>query len=248
MFNKQYDGPDVTYYRISTFMQNHKMVAETNQKMQQEGRDLRLEINQWADMHYDEFIRMKGGFNGAAVKPVTERNFRVFDNIEATADSVDWRQKSGIVNDVQNQQQCGSCWAFSATAAVESRWAIHSGNLLKLAEQQLVDCDSTCNGCNGGLMDYAFEYLENKGQELETDYPYTAQDGTCSWSSSEAKVTVKGYTDVNQTDADLAKAVEEGPVSVGVAANNYWQMYYGGLVTLDDCPNAQLDHGVVCVG
>lgn len=90
--------------------------------------------------------------------------------------SIDWRTK-GAVNPVQNQGQCGSCWAFSATAAMEGAHFLASGKLLKLAEQQFVDCDSTSSGCNGGLEMYAFEYAEKAAQELETSYPYTAKTG-----------------------------------------------------------------------
>lgn len=139
--------------------------------------------------------------------------------LDDSSDSVDWRNKSGVLNSVQNQQQCGSCWAFSATAAVESRWALKSGNLLKLSEQQLVDCDTTSNGCNGGLMDYAFQYLEGSADELESDYPYTAENDSCKWSQGKGKVTVKGYKDVPADQESLAAAIKEGPVSVAVAAN-----------------------------
>jgi len=163
--------------------------------------------------------------------------------------SVDWRKVAGVVNAVKNQQQCGSCWAFSTIGSTESRWAIKTKTLLSLSEQQLVDCDRDQDqGCNGGLMDNAFTYLETHGAELESDYPYTAADGTCQFDASKAKVTVKGFVDVPASDAGLAAAIAQGPVSVGVAANNFWQFYSGGVASLSDCPDAQLDHGVVAVG
>lgn len=137
------------------------------------------------------------------------------------ASSVDWTKVKGVVNAVKNQAQCGSCWAFSTIGSTESRYALKTKTLLSLSEQQLVDCDRDQDqGCNGGLMDNAFKYLETHGAELESAYPYTATDGTCAWNKSKAKVTVKGFTDVQATDAALAAAIAEGPVSVAVAAND----------------------------
>jgi len=92
--------------------------------------------------------------------------------------SIDWREK-GAVNPVQNQGQCGSCWAFSSTAAIEGAHQIKTGNLLKLSEQQFVDCDTKSSGCNGGLEVWAFAYAENNAIELETEYPYKGRDGSC---------------------------------------------------------------------
>lgn len=97
-------------------------------------------------------------------------------------------------------------------------------------------------------MDHAFAYVEKNGLELESAYPYTATDGTCEWDKSKAQEVVKGYTDVDASADALKQAVSGRPVSVGVAANSAWQMYSGGVVSLDDCPNGQLDHGVVLVG
>jgi hypothetical protein len=61
MYNKQYDGPDVTYFRIKAFTDNHKFIAKTNEENQKSGSDLRLEINSFADMNFDEFITLRGG-------------------------------------------------------------------------------------------------------------------------------------------------------------------------------------------
>ena len=63
--------------------------------------------------------------------------------------SVDWRAK-GAVNAVQDQGQCGSCWTFSAISAFEGHHFIATGKLESFSEQEIVDCDHTSYGCNGG--------------------------------------------------------------------------------------------------
>merc|ERR1712187_587017 len=92
---------------------------------------------------------------------------------------VDW-STSGKVNPVKNQGSCGSCWAFGAVGALEPSYALATGTLTNLAEQQLVDCDKSSNGCSGGLSRYSFSgYYKTHGACATNSYPYAARDGTC---------------------------------------------------------------------
>ena len=95
--------------------------------------------------------------------------------------------------------QCGSCWAFSTVGAVEGINQIVTGKLIALSEQELVDCDtSKDHGCQGGLMDFAFEFIrKNGGIDTEKDYKYTAEEGRCNLRKEHRRVvSIDGYEDV----------------------------------------------------
>jgi hypothetical protein len=167
------------------------------------------------------------------------------------SDSVDW-SASSCMPPIQNQGQCGSCWAFATVAAIESGQCISGGqtSLTKYSEQQLVGCDSQNWGCNGGAPEYAYEYVQSNGLCLEDDYPYTSSDGysgSCSSSGCEAKDTgLSGYSYLRGED-ELLSALNERPVVVAVSSgNSVWKQYTGGVVS--SCDSWQLDHAVVAVG
>merc|ERR1711953_1529031 len=137
----------------------------------------------------------------------------------------------------KNQGQCGSCWAFSTTGGTEGQWAIATGNLQSLSEQQLVDCSKANSGCNGGLMDSAFSY------------PYTARDGSCksSFTTAIPQGDVTGYTDVRSESGLLDAVATVGPISVAIEADQSFFQYYSSGVLTGSC-GTNLDHGVLAVG
>merc|ERR1719461_145833 len=167
------------------------------------------------------------------------------------ADSVDWR-KQGAVTKVKNQGSCGSCWAFSTTGSTEGAVKIATGTLTSLSEQQLVDCSRAegNQGCQGGLMDNGFKYIEkNGGLDSEADYPYTAKNGQCNRAEAAKHVsTIKSHQDVVEEDAaDFAKAVTQQPVSVAIEADQTGFQHYRSGVFSATCGD-KLDHGVLAVG
>jgi C1A family cysteine protease len=162
---------------------------------------------------------------------------------------VDWRTK-GAVTAVKDQGQCGSCWAFSATEAIESYFFLKKGQLVELSPQQITSCDKVDGGCNGGWPYRAYQYVKSAGgMELSKDYPYTSgggNTGACKFQSSKVVPgsALTGYTSIQQSEAQLQVALNNGPASVCVAADAF-QSYRGGI--LRSCPG-QIDHCVQAVG
>jgi len=205
-------------------------------------------VNAFADLTGEEFkARYASGFK--ATKHTVRNLNASLAKVSALPTSVDW-EAAGAVTPVKNQQQCGSCWAFSTTGSTEGAVFLATKKLISLSEQQLVDCSQKegNQGCNGGLMDDGFQYIiDNKGICLEADYPYTAADGTCK-KTCKVAATIKSFTDVPaNSETALMTAIVATPVSVAVEADqNSFQLYTTGV--MDAACGTQLDHGVLAVG
>jgi len=207
-----------------------------------------MDVNEFADLTEDEFVTQYTGLKGA---PVLDDTFLgVHEETEALEDAVDWVSK-GALNPIKNQGSCGSCWAFSTVGTLESALQISTGNLVNLAEQQLVDCDKSNSGCNGGWPHTAYDsYYARTSAGLCTtaSYQYTARDGYCRASScSDAfpSGTVTGHRNVQQSSSGLKSAVAQQPISVTVNAGQL-QFYANGVVT-GNC-RGQINHAVMAVG
>ena len=247
--NKTYGSENELRARFDIFVENVKFVHEMNTR----NHSFRLDLNQFADLTVTEFNKMHKGYNEHRILRKTT-SCQAFDSKINESDlpsSFDWREK-GAVTSVKNQGQCGSCWSFSSAGAMEGTWYINNGELEDFSEQQLIDCSKLYGnfGCNGGLMDNAFEYAIDNGMCLDADAPYEAQTGTCSDVSSCEKVAFFDHcVDVTpDNQVHLQEAVTTYPVSIAIEADTrVFQFYTSGIITSEGC-GTTLDHGVLLVG
>lgn len=174
---------------------------------------------------------------------------------------IDWR-KTTYLSKVKNQQNCGSCWAFSSTGAIETFLRKNNFKVDRLSEQELVDCSKENFGCQGGFMDKAFDYcIENNGLYSETNYPYLATDNEC---MNGCKVESKNCTSIDKVYGSsmfdykftepysinsLKDAVIKNPVCIAINANTpIFRFYSDGIIEDDQNIKPQLNHAVLLVG
>ena len=235
--------------RHAIWQSNKKYIDEHNANAESFG--FTLAMNEFGDLDPAEFAKRFNGYrvsgerkDGKIYKP--PRNLGL-------PTTVDWRTK-GVVTPVKNQGQCGSCWAFSATGSLEGQHALKTTTLVSLSEQNLVDCSGAYGneGCNGGWMDQAFEYIKNNnGIDTEASYPYQAEDEPCRFKAADVGATCTGYVDVAHKDEmALQKASADiGPISVAIDASHMsFQFYTSGVYNEPSCSQTMLDHGVLVVG
>ncbi|XP_047308205.1 ervatamin-B-like [Impatiens glandulifera] len=234
--------------RHKIFLENVKLIEDFNA---QKDVGFKLAVNRFADMTNDEFRASLTGYKMESRVTKPNAGFR-YSNDTNPPESIDWR-KLGAVTPIKNQGSCGACWAFSAVGAVESINQIKNGKLVSLSEQQLVDCDvdGTNNGCNGGFMDDAFDFIvKNKGLATEEVYPYIGSDnGVCNDNKTlMVSATITGYEDVpGNNETALEMAVANQPVSVAVDAGGFKFQFYSYGIMSGFC-STQLNHGIIAVG
>jgi C1A family cysteine protease len=268
-FGKVYATIAEMTHRFEIFCTNLRTILSHNSD---DTATYRLGINQFADMTPEEFktqfigksskymnLKMKTAQSQSQsqstktktnTKTKTTTSCSTFVGTKRIVPlSFDWRDYNAV-SPVKDQGQCGSCWSFSSSGAMEGAWAISSGKLVSISEQQLVDCSVKYgnNGCNGGLMDNAFFYAIDNGMCAEAAYPYTHTDGNpCKNCSVVARFS--GCADVvANNQLVLREAVATAPVSIAIEADTkYFQFYSSGVLTDNDC-GTNLDHGVLIVG
>ncbi|XP_054778213.1 zingipain-1-like [Prosopis cineraria] len=245
-----YETLDEMLKRFEIFKNNVKYVKEENAKRTSDY-DYRLGLDQFSDLTLEEF-KETYLFD---MDPIVRSSIGEPDSdyCPNAPQSLDWRD-FGAVTDVKNQKQCGSCWAFSSTGAIEGINKIANNTLVSVSEQQLVSCDPNSYGCSGGQAFFAFEYvIKNGGIASEEDYPYEAINGTCDHEKKKIALTIDGYGNVTSlSEQSLFCAVSRQPVSVYIYATTQdFQFYKGGLFDGSSCTNVShwnTTHAMLIVG
>ena len=254
-FRVVFQSAEHRVHMFGNWVENHIFIEKSNRL----NRPFELGHNQFSGLNQTEYVQfIRGGLDGVinvlGVNPVISAP----SEYQSLPASVDWTTK-GAVTPVKDQGQCGSCWSFSTTGALEGAYAIKNSKLVSFSEQQLVDCDTLGNGgrdhgCNGGLMDNAFSWIsKNNGLCTEVDYPYvsgtTKTAGTCAKSCKNvAGSDVAKFVDVESaSDLAFSTALSLNPVSVAIEADQReFQLYKSGVFT--GACGTNLDHGVLAVG
>ncbi|CAH1963343.1 unnamed protein product [Acanthoscelides obtectus] len=235
--------------RFEIFKFNLRTIEEHNERYHNGEETFEMRINQFGDMTQEEFKRML-----ALQKPqipLPSGDEVSFDNVKDIPKTVDWREK-GAVTEVKKQGNCASCWAFSAVGSIEGQVFLKNGSLESLSAQNLVDCagiEYGNFGCEGGLMDYAFNYTHQHGILSDAEYPYWGFTRRC---TKQGGVKITGYKHVSKGDeVVLAKAVATiGPISIALDVSHI-MFYRRGIVSKScGCKNSEndLNHGVLLVG
>lgn len=215
-----------------------------------------IETNGWSftvDDHFTATLtpERRAALRGYAPPPGYERELErrlVILPVDKTLpSSFNWVEQGGVTP-VKDQSSCGSCWAFAATAELESHMLIRYGVSLNLSEQQVVSCNSWGAGCGGGWAFAAYDVFQDEGAVLEECHPYLAADppaAACRQSEFDSYAWITGYRSIANNVTQIKTALLDGPVCTGIDASAAFEAYAGGCF---DEPGADLNHLVLIVG
>ncbi|CAF1026707.1 unnamed protein product [Adineta steineri] len=226
-FNKSYSNVEERLCRV-IWENNLKIVEEHHRQANLGAYTYWLGMNQFGDLTNEEFVKLLNDF----------RN---------------WRDKDVVVP-VKDQGQCGSLWAFAAVGSIESAYAIKTGKLVSLSEQQLIDYSTLLGnmGCYGGSTTVAFQYIQEAGGIQASDtYPYKAIEDKCTFTTSKVIVELCGFVNISfGSEAALQQAVALlGPVAASVdARHQLFQFYRSGVYNEPYCSQTKLDFSMLIVG
>ncbi|CAO2596386.1 Cathepsin 7 [Lemmus lemmus] len=214
-------------HRRAIWEDNVKMIKLLSEENGLQMNNFTVEMNEFGDMTGEEMREMMKGNSVLTLKngkPIQKREITV-------PKFLDWRRE-GYVAPVRRQLGCGACWAFSVAASIEGQLFKKIGKMIPLSVQNLIDCSRRygTNGCEGGKVYGAFQYVKNNGGlEAEATYPYEAREGLCRYRAERSVVKIARFFVVPRNeDALLNALVTHGPIAVGIdAAHESFKKYTG---------------------
>ncbi len=215
-----------------------------------------IEANGWSftvDDHFTSTLtpEQRASLRGYAPPPGYEqelaRNLVILPVAKTLPSSFSWVNQGGVTP-VKNQSTCGSCWAFAATAELESHMLIRYGVSLDLSEQQVVSCNTYGAGCGGGWATAAYNIFRYQGAVLEDCHPYLAQDppgAPCLQNQFLKFAWSSGYRSIANDVTQIKTALLDGPVCTAIAAGPEFEAYASGCF---DVIGGTINHLVLIVG
>ncbi len=267
-YHKSYANRTEYLKRASIFFANMQYINSHNKR----DYSYTLGMNQFGDLTWGEFSSSYLGYYGNTDEYDTYRVERTipahtYTIVNTPRDSIDWRAQ-GLVTNIKDQAQCGSCWAFSAVATMEGAQARKTGNLTSLSEQDLVDCVPDCYGCGGGWPFRAIDWVingtvpnstrfQNSSNDsnismidTESSYPYVGNDGNCLYNVSGRGANITGLVEIPMGNVALLQdaLLTVGPISVAIDVESDFQFYKSGFFETQACSQTELDHAVTAIG
>ncbi|KAF1744531.1 hypothetical protein MXB_931 [Myxobolus squamalis] len=230
--------------RKDIFLANCKFIADINAK----NLNFTLEMNKFGHLTKHErtklFLSQNEQKNYQDESPIYYNNY--------LPPEFDWRRE-GVVSPVKDQCGCRAGYAFSAVGGIESQFAIHTGHLPDLSEQEIVSCSKWYGnkGCRGGFPGRVFEYCIAKGLSTSIDYPYTAKASRCRRHIPRYSYKLQGFRELTRGDEhNLVRALYNvGPISINMnSQHNEFLFYKSGIIEISDCSPYNLDHAALAVG
>uniref|UniRef100_A0AC34GWQ5 Peptidase C1A papain C-terminal domain-containing protein n=1 Tax=Panagrolaimus sp. ES5 TaxID=591445 RepID=A0AC34GWQ5_9BILA len=204
-----------------------------------------FEINKFSFMTSEE--RKKYSSDGLHTSKSV--NYIHFDDENITApESYDYRDYDQVTSVKNQRYDCGSCYAFAATAAVESQYLIQEDEELDLSEEYVLECDAVDFECKGGYPAHALDAYKTLGVPTEECVPYNAANGTCPTVSCE-KYKIDGYKSLGDDEDKYPGLIfKYGPAAIGMSTNEVLKQYKEGILDfpVEECNGTR--HAVLLVG